>query len=149
MSAGSPPARNLPGQALRDEHAGGTDQPTARSPCPVWGPRCAQMSLACHAAPGREASVIRKGLNPKLDKEQTQSRSHAELFWIVKHGIKMTGMPTFGPTHKDEEIWALVAFLQKLPEVSPENYHQMVHEAGLPESPGVHAHNGGHGPEPE
>ena len=44
------------------------------------------------------------------------------VFWIVKHGIKASGMPSWGPTHDDQRIWAMVAFLQKLPQLTPEQY---------------------------
>ena len=51
--------------------------------------------------------------------------SPAELFWIIKNGIKMSAMPAFGPTHKDEELWAIVAFLRRLPNLSPDEYKEM------------------------
>jgi mono/diheme cytochrome c family protein len=51
--------------------------------------------------------------------------SPAELFWIIKNGIKMSAMPAFGPIHKDEEIWSIVAFLKRLPELSAEQYQAM------------------------
>ncbi len=51
--------------------------------------------------------------------------SSSELFWIAKNGIRMTGMPAFGPTHKDEEI--SVAFVQRLPTVTEEDYAKMEH----------------------
>lgn len=44
------------------------------------------------------------------------------MFLIVKNGIKMTGMPGFGPTHSDSEVWAMVAFLKRLRTISPEEY---------------------------
>jgi cytochrome c553 len=46
--------------------------------------------------------------------------SPAELFWIVKHGIKMTGMPSWEAQGRDDEVWAIVAFLLRLPEVATE-----------------------------
>jgi mono/diheme cytochrome c family protein len=49
-----------------------------------------------------------------------QKRTDGELFWVVQNGIRMTGMPAFGPTHKDEEIWKIVAFLRHLPALTPE-----------------------------
>jgi mono/diheme cytochrome c family protein len=106
------------------------------------------MCIVCHSAPGKEASVIRRGLNPKppkLEKAQTQQRSDAELFWIIQHGIKMTGMPAFGPTHDEPTLWELVAFLRKLPNLSAEDYQAMVMAAGLGEPPNMHVHdNEGH-----
>jgi mono/diheme cytochrome c family protein len=52
--------------------------------------------------------------------------SDAELFWIVKNGLKMTGMPSFGKTHTEKQIWGIVAFLRRLPNLSPEEYAAMV-----------------------
>ena len=45
-----------------------------------------------------------------------------ENFQFIKHGIKMTGMPAFGPTQGDDEIWALVAFLNVLPGISAADF---------------------------
>ena len=82
------------------------------------------MCAGCHGAPGRSPA---KGFNPSPPElaEEADEFSAAELFWIVKHGLKMTGMPAFGPAHSDEEIWAIVAFLKRLPELTPEEYKAM------------------------
>ncbi|MCH9828978.1 MAG: cytochrome c [Gammaproteobacteria bacterium] len=45
-----------------------------------------------------------------------------EVFWLVKHGVKMTGMPAFGSTHDDETIWTIAAFVKALPDMSAEQY---------------------------
>ena len=50
---------------------------------------------------------------------------------MIQNGIRMTGMPAFGPTHTDEQIWNIVAFLRRMHELSPEQYAQMVAAAGL------------------
>ena len=55
----------------------------------------------------------------------------AELFWILKHGIKMTGMPAWSD-HSDEELWATVGFLEKLPGMSEEDYAKLVMADILP-----------------
>ena len=64
------------------------------------------MCVVCHGAPGKEPSYIRQGLRPEPPNlaESSKRWGGAELFWIIKNGIKMTGMPAFGPTHQDEEI---------------------------------------------
>jgi mono/diheme cytochrome c family protein len=89
------------------------------------------MCEMCHGAPGVEATEIAKGLEPPAPllyetdedtEEEEEPWTAAELFWITKHGIKMTGMPAWGPTHTDEEIWALVAFLEKLPHLTAQEY---------------------------
>ena len=43
-------------------------------------------------------------------------------FWVIKHGIKASGMPAWGKTHDDKRIWAMVAFLQRLPELTADQY---------------------------
>jgi mono/diheme cytochrome c family protein len=89
-------------------------------------------SEACvysHGAPGKEPTDIGKGLNPEPPylPDVAARWSIAERFWIAKNGIRMTGMPAFGPTHKDEEIWSVVAFVQRLPKVSEEEDAKMEH----------------------
>jgi mono/diheme cytochrome c family protein len=82
-----------------------------------------EMCISCHGAPGVDASPVGEGLNPPapdLTLARIQERSDGELFWLVQNGIRMTGMPAFGPTHRDEEIWEIVAFLRHLPELTPE-----------------------------
>jgi mono/diheme cytochrome c family protein len=81
----------------------------------------------CHGAPGKDPGDIGKGLNPEPPYlPDTVGRwNSAELFWIIKHGIKMTGMASYGAVHKDDEIWNLVAFVQRLPTMTPEQYGQM------------------------
>jgi cytochrome c553 len=50
-----------------------------------------------------------------------------ELFYIVKHGVKFTGMPAWPSQQRDDEVWAMVAFLRKLPQLSPDQYQQLAH----------------------
>lgn len=86
-----------------------------------------EMCVKCHAAPGVEPGEIRAGLNPVPPRlaRRARERSLAELFWVSKHGIKMTGMPAWGETHSDEELWAIVAFVKHLPKLSVEEYAAM------------------------
>lgn len=76
--------------------------------------------VMCHGAPGVAAADLSKGINPStplLDEEENH-RSDGELFRVVKHGIRMTAMPAFGPTHTDEEIWKIVACMRHLPDLT-------------------------------
>jgi mono/diheme cytochrome c family protein len=78
--------------------------------------------LMCHGAPGVPISDLSKGLNPpapSLGRGQSDTPD-GELFWVTKHGIRLTSMPAFGWTHSDEEIWKIVAFLRHLPELTAE-----------------------------
>jgi ketosteroid isomerase-like protein len=73
---------------------------------------------------------MRPGMNPKPPALAAIPReTPAEQFWIIKHGLKMTAMPAWGTTHSDEEIWNMVAFLQKLPTMTPEQYQALTHDS--------------------
>jgi mono/diheme cytochrome c family protein len=84
-----------------------------------------EMCVQCHGAPGKDPDEVGKGLHPKPpDLTKVVRRwSAAELFWIVSHGIKATGMPSFGGTHTDEQLWNIVAFLTELPGFTAEKYN--------------------------
>jgi mono/diheme cytochrome c family protein len=81
----------------------------------------------CHGAPGVPKGDIGVGLYPPAPDLANAARRYnsAELFWILKNGIKMSGMPAWYD-HSDEELWATVAFLQKLPGMSEEDYGKLV-----------------------
>ena len=94
------------------------------------------MCVTCHGAPGVDPSEIGEGLNPPapdLTLPKVQARTDGELFWLVQNGLRMTGMPAFGPTHRDEEIWKIVTFLRHLPELTPEEGKALGEGAGKPE----------------
>jgi len=90
-----------------------------------------RMCAGCHGAPGKEqGEMAQKGFYPhppqlvRTAKEFTSQ----ELFWIIKNGLKMTAMPAFGPTHSDDLIWAIVAFTQKLPDMTKEQYQTFYYQ---------------------
>lgn len=91
-----------------------------------------EMCAGCHLAPGIDSSEIRQGLLPKPPKlqEAVDEWTPAELFWITKNGVKMSGMPAWGPTHSDAKIWSIVAFLEQLPHMTAEQYRRMDETAG-------------------
>ncbi len=110
------------------------------------------MCAGCHLGPGTQDTEIRRGLYPQppnlSQPGQHAGHDHSDMtraakrqFWIIKHGIKMTAMPAWGTTHSDDEIWGLVAFLQKLPDMSPEDYAKLQEPAA-----GGHAHQHGEAP---
>lgn len=82
------------------------------------------MCMGCHLKPGLEDTPLRAGLMPVPPILAQQSHwGPAEQFWVIKKGIKMTAMPAWGVTHGDEELWEVVAFLQKLPSLSEQEYN--------------------------
>ncbi|HVX98728.1 MAG TPA: cytochrome c [Pseudorhodoplanes sp.] len=79
----------------------------------------------CHGAPGVNWDKFAEALNPDPPDlaEVGKEREPAQLFWVIKNGIKMTGMPGFSLIGADDrEIWSLVAFVKKLPSVSEADY---------------------------
>jgi mono/diheme cytochrome c family protein len=89
-----------------------------------------EMCSGCHLAPGMKRTEISRGLYPRAPELRRESRlTPAEQFWIVKHGVKMTGMPAWGVTHNDELLWDVVAFLRKLPDLTADQYQTLVKNA--------------------
>jgi mono/diheme cytochrome c family protein len=101
-----------------------------------------EMCVWCHGAPGVEPSESGKGLRPRppdLVKAVPELKD-TEIFWIVKNGIKFTGMPTYGPTHSDNEIWGIVGFVKTLPSLKSERYLELRRTLQTAE----HSHDGSH-----
>ncbi len=87
-----------------------------------------EMCVQCHGAPSVEASSAGKGLFPKPPKfpgEEFNEYSLKDIFWVTKNGVKMTGMPAYGPTHEDETIWAIAIFLDKSRDLSEAEYRSL------------------------
>lgn len=112
-----------------------------------------EMCVVCHGRPGGERSPLARGLNPEAPdlSRPDHDMSAAELFWVMKNGIRMTGMPAWGQTHSDEELWDLVAFVKTLPTMSVEQYVAL--DSRLPpghddhhDDPMPHSHEGGREP---
>ena len=116
-----------------------------------------EMCAGCHGAPGRQPGAMGQGLNPSPPDlaEAALEMSPAELFWVTKHGIKMTGMPAWGVTHHDGAIWPVVAFITKLPDLDATQYQDLLARAkgmghhvddsgqpeDLPKEPEAHDHS--------
>ena len=87
--------------------------------------RYAALCVGCHLAPGVTKSDIRAGLYPHPPNlAQADVEDAQKAFWTIKHGIKMSAMPAWGTTLDDAAIWDLVAFVQKMPAMTPEAYQQ-------------------------
>ncbi|MDE2361150.1 MAG: c-type cytochrome [Hyphomicrobiales bacterium] len=90
----------------------------------------AEMCAGCHLAPGMEKTEIAQGLYPAAPPlAQARKSVPGRDFWIIKHGIKMSGMAAWGKTHSDELVWNMVAFLRKLPYLSKSDYDALVRSA--------------------
>jgi cytochrome c553 len=82
----------------------------------------------CHGAPGVNADPVAQAmLPPPPDLTDVAERwRDGELFWIVKHGIKYTGMPAWVAQSRDDEVWALVAFLKALRSMRADRYADLL-----------------------
>ena len=82
-----------------------------------------EMCTGCHLKPGMEDSELRAAMYPQPpDLTKVKRADPAQTFWIIKHGVKMSAMPAWGATHDDARMWAMVAFLQQLPRLTPAQY---------------------------
>jgi mono/diheme cytochrome c family protein len=92
------------------------------------------MCSSCHLKPGQSESDMSLGLYPappnlavfddshKGHEHGDETQAVKKNFWVIKHGIKASGMPAWGRTHDDQRIWAMVAFIKQLPTLTPEQY---------------------------
>jgi len=81
-----------------------------------------RMCVGCHGAPGVQKRG--RGFNPEPPdlSEGVSDLSDAEIFWIIKNGIKMTAMPAYGPNKTDDDLWKITAFVRLLPKMTTEQY---------------------------
>lgn len=81
----------------------------------------------CHGGPGAQRAQWASGMRPRpphLAKAAARWELR-EIYWLAKHGARMTGMPAFGPTHDDSTLWSIAAFAKELPAMTPERYRQL------------------------
>lgn len=89
------------------------------------------MCAGCHLKPAVEETELSNGLFPSPPNlSRRRNANPAAAFWVIKHGIKMTGMPAWGKSMEDEYVWGMVAFLRKLPDMSPDQYDELVSASG-------------------
>lgn len=98
------------------------------------------MCANCHGAPGQSPEALALGLNPSPPDLADSARhlSDAEIFWVTKYGIRMTGMPAWGVSHDDDALWPVVAFIRTLPNLDGKSYRDMLTQA---QGIGHHANN--------
>ena len=98
----------------------------------------------CHGGPGvapREMALAMQPLPGPLVDAQHKWKAR-ELYWITRHGIKMSGMPAWQHRLPDEDLWAVVAFLRKLPDLTPREYRELMAAQGQQPCPGNEAQTG-------
>ncbi|WP_346796789.1 cytochrome c [Halomonas sp. Bachu 37] len=86
--------------------------------------RYKSMCQHCHGGPGEEKSEWAQGMLPQPPHlpDVVSEWEPNEVFWLVEHGVRMSGMPAFGPTHSDDELWEIVAFVMRLPGMTADEF---------------------------
>lgn len=113
-----------------------------------WVDHCA----TCHALDGSGNTAIGRNMYPPapdMKDAETQGLSDGELYYIISNGVRFTGMPAWGGEHSSEETWQLVAFIRRLPSLSPEELKLMEQLATGERGSGAaqpHAHGPGSKP---
>ncbi|MFC0401886.1 c-type cytochrome [Paraburkholderia rhizosphaerae] len=107
---------------------GGKDSPPAdlmsldniRAGARMYDSTCA----LCHGAPDRTLSPVGQGIQPSAPQllAATRRNNPPLMFWVIKHGVNMTAMPSFGKTQSDDTIWKLAAFLYKGRGITKDQY---------------------------
>ena len=96
------------------------------------------MCVTCHLAPGASDTELSLGLYPAPPTwSELGTKDPREAFWVIKHGVKMSGMPAWGKSMDDKYIWGMVALLQQFPRMTAAEYETLVATSG------GHDHGGG------
>lgn len=110
-------------------HAAGIEAPPLDDPQLVARGlvRFRENCVLCHGAPGVAPAPFALGMTPVPGNLAHTARewTPAEMFWVTKHGIKMAGMPAWQFRLSDDDIWAVVAFLRRLPSISALQYRAL------------------------
>jgi mono/diheme cytochrome c family protein len=88
--------------------------------------------VPCHGAPGVPPADLGKGMLPlPANLAQTaREQSPKFIYWVVANGIRMTGMPAWQFRLDERDLWAVVAFVERLPELSPKEYGEWERRVG-------------------
>ena len=131
---------------------GYADQAKVESAVGHFAAHCAE----CHGAPGTKPGASAQGMYPQPPDLTNVSKRYTppEIFWILKNGIKMSGMPAMADDG-DDMLWATVGFLEKLPQLSEDDYNDLwmasqAHGAGqgdMVNMGGMHGMNMRHDPD--
>ena len=90
----------------------------------------AAMCAGCHLVPGSKGTELSRGLYPEPPDLSANAVEPAHAFWVIKHGVKASGMPAWGKSMDDDAIWSLAAFLQKMPNMDEAAYKEMAARSG-------------------
>ncbi len=89
----------------------------------------------CHGSPDFKTPPVFQAMTPHPPylPPRIPNWDSEDLFYIVKHGVKFTGMPAWPTLKRDDEVWAMVAFLRQFPKLSTAEYKELVYGTAKPE----------------
>lgn len=98
------------------------------------------MCVPCHGTPGGERGALGRGMKPEPPDLADVAREMElrEVYWVVHHGIRHTGMPAFGTSHSPEDLWAIATFVERFDEMTMREYERMIQAAA--KSSDSHSH---------
>ena len=98
------------------------------------------MCVPCHGTPGGSRGEFGRGMKPEPPDLAHVAREMQlrEVYWVLHHGIRHTGMPAFGGTHSTEALWAIATFVERFDEMTPAEYQRLIKQAGA--THGSHKH---------
>ena len=103
---------------------------------------------ACHADNGSGETKFHGIMNPRptdLRSDDTQEMSDGELYWVIKNGVRWSGMPAFGkPGEDDEHAWKIVAYMRHLPKLTAQEQQDVLHQSEEPMDHGESSHSHSH-----
>lgn len=89
------------------------------------------MCADCHHPPGGQPSALARSLNPMPAdlSAAARKRSVEELFWVTRHGIRMSAMPAWGLSREDAELWAIATLISRFPAMSASQYQNLLEKS--------------------
>ncbi len=115
---------SIPADANRQQNPFAADANAWRSVVDHYEDHCA----TCHGRDGRGTTDMGKNMYPKvpdLADARIQGLSDGALFYIIQNGVRWTGMPAWKAEHSPEETWRLVAFIRKMPSLTPQEIESL------------------------
>lgn len=110
------------------------EQPAAADPAQIVAAagHFAASCAVCHGAPGEQPSPVMRASTPPAPNlaVTVPAWSDAELFWIIKHGVKFTAMPAWPALSRDDEVRRMTAFVRRLPELPAHEYRKLAYGEG-------------------
>ncbi|MDP1028644.1 c-type cytochrome [Sphingomonas sp. KR1UV-12] len=110
------------------------DDPTARQELVSAAGHFDASCAVCHGAPGRRPSTVMQAATPPAPDLAINARqwSDRQIFWILQHGVKYTGMPAWAVQDRPDEVRRMTAFVRRLPGMTPATYRQLTGDTAGP-----------------